>query len=68
MIVLVLHMRESTYSQLAVMASHGLELFSDGSNQLPGLQYKVTSFVVKNQHKGFWYKVDGGGCVNIDIK
>ena len=50
------------------MASHELELFSDGSNQLPGLQYKVTSFVVKNQHKGFWYKVDGGGCVNIDIK
>ena len=41
------------------MASHGLELFSDGSNQLPGLQYKMTSFVVKKD------KVDGRGCVNI---
>ena len=59
LVLLVLHMRESTYSQLSVMASHGLELFSDRSNQLPGLQYKMTSFVVKKD------KVDGRGCVNI---
>lgn len=47
------------------MASHGLELFPDGSNQLAGLQYKMTSFLVKKQHRG---GARGGGCVNINIK